>query len=1171
MADGGKVIIKIDGDNKEFQKDVQSTKKMVDSIATSATKAFSKVAKTASVGFAAVGTAIGLIGKSAISAYADYEQLVGGVETLFKENAAAVIENANNAFRTAGMSANKYMDAITSFSASLLQSLDWDTERAMQKADMAVTDMADNANKMGSDINLIVQSYQSLARGNFAMLDNLKLGYGGTRAEMERLLADAENIKQANGEMVDYSIDRFADIVDAIHVVQTEMGITGTTALEASTTIQGSMNSMKSAWENLMTGLTDPKQNLSDLMEKFSESVETLVKNLVPRIKNVVSGVTELITVMVPDTLKKISDELKETIPFISKQLSYLADQIGGMLLKAIQKMKDSVPQMFHVLSGAIGSMMTKISESAPTLITSITGLLNEVLKGIGKTISDNLKNLPELSQSISTAIYENFPSIITTVSSVIGTLIDGTIEYGKGIVNRLPEVIETIINFIIENSAAFSEAFAKLFDALGEKLPDMIDGIIDQIPVIIDAITDALLGQDSKMAESGKKLFLAIIRNLPDIILAFVSIVPKIAIKLLEALAQQFSKGAKIVVDWLKEAFQPLIDWLSPVMETIKEFISELLAKIKEIWTSIMESLEPLKESIYNAFVQAWELIKTVWDLVQPYFIAVWEGIKVIFSVVKDVLGSFFQTAWDDIKNTWGSATEFFKNIWEEIKVVFSVVETFFGGMFSAAWEAVKSVWGTVTGFFQSVWDTIAGIFSVVQSVLSGDFSEAWEAIKGIVGSWAAYFSDVWESIKSVFSAVSSWFGSTFQAGWNAIKSAFSSVGQFFNNVWSTIKNAFHIGDMESIGKNIISGLWNGINSMVGWIVGNVQGVVSRIKNSFTGIKGFFIGSPSRWAYRVGAYVVEGFGNGVEENSNYAINAIETLTADLKTEVEKATEEIAKSAEDITKDMTDNEKRLFEALQKDIENNKKDIQDTFKEIASSAFDSIEEIEKAQKNFEDKLKGYGTLVANIKIKNEVGGEETTITTLGDLKAQTAALEKYEDTLLRVKERGNVPAEFFEVIRDMDMDEAMTFANLLLSASDAEFEEYIKDWTKQQETAARISKELFRDEAEELANNLTEQFEKTPEDFFEIGEESIKQFGEGFMENLQNVMDTVRAGIIASLSEIMPQGEMQIDAGMSGEGVISGGNVYNFYSSRDTTTEQLRAAQNQAVLNRLRGY
>lgn len=238
-----------------------------------------------------LASAVTEIGKASFEGYSQYEQLVGGVETLFKESAGIVQNYAKTAYKTAGLSANEYMSTVTSFSASLLQGLGNDTAAAAEYADMAITDMADNANKMGTSMEAIQNAYQGFAKQNYTMLDNLKLGYGGTKAEMERLLEDAAKIKAANGEMVTYSIDSFADMVDAIHVVQTEMGITGTTAKEAESTIEGSIASMKSAWANLATGMADDTADMGQLTQDFVDSVNIAAGNIIPRIKDIAIGV----------------------------------------------------------------------------------------------------------------------------------------------------------------------------------------------------------------------------------------------------------------------------------------------------------------------------------------------------------------------------------------------------------------------------------------------------------------------------------------------------------------------------------------------------------------------------------------------------------------------------------------------------------------------------------------------------------------------------------------------------------------------------------------------------------------------------------------------------------------------------------------------------------------
>ena len=269
-------------------------------------------AKIGTAAVAAAGTAIVAIGQQAIEQYADYEQLVGGVETLFKQSSDTVMGYAENAYKTAGMSANEYMETVTSFSASLLQSLDGDTAAAAEKANLAITDMSDNANKMGTDMEMIQNAYQGFAKQNYTMLDNLKLGYGGTKEEMQRLLEDAEKLSG-----IEYDISSYADIVDAIHVVQTEMGITGTTAKEASTTIQGSVSSMKSAWQNLLVGMADDNADFGQLVNNLVDSAVTVGENIIPRVVQTIQCLATFISSASDTIIPLVVDTIANNLPIV--------------------------------------------------------------------------------------------------------------------------------------------------------------------------------------------------------------------------------------------------------------------------------------------------------------------------------------------------------------------------------------------------------------------------------------------------------------------------------------------------------------------------------------------------------------------------------------------------------------------------------------------------------------------------------------------------------------------------------------------------------------------------------------------------------------------------------------------------------------------------------------
>lgn len=335
-------------------------------------------AKVGAAALAAAGAGVAAMTKQAVDGFAEYEQLVGGVETLFKDSSDTVMSYAENAYKTSGMSANEYMETVTSFSASLLQSLDGDTAKAAEKADQAITDMADNANKMGSSIESIQNAYSGFAKQNFTMLDNLKLGYGGTKEEMQRLLEDAEKLSG-----IEYDISSYSDIVDAIHVVQTEMGITGTTATEASSTISGSVASAKAAWSNLVAGLADGNAEVDVLLTNFISSVGTAAGNILPAIGNVLTNLGTMLEERGPELvvegtkmLGRLAVGVIEGIPdFIAK----VPEVIGAF----VEEFKESGPEFKAIGRDIVMGIWNGITALASWLKEKVSGFVNGIVGSV--------------------------------------------------------------------------------------------------------------------------------------------------------------------------------------------------------------------------------------------------------------------------------------------------------------------------------------------------------------------------------------------------------------------------------------------------------------------------------------------------------------------------------------------------------------------------------------------------------------------------------------------------------------------------------------------------------------------------------------------------------------------------------------------------------------------
>lgn len=379
-----------------------------------------QMGKVIGAGVAAGTTAMGKLVSSAMSAYASYEQLEGGVKKLFGDDAQnLVMEYARNAYRTAGLSANEYMDTVTSFSASLISSLGKDTVAAAAYADLAITDMADNANTFGSSMEDIQNAYKGFSKGNYTMLDNLKLGYGGTQKEMERLLTDASKLSG-----VKYDISSFADIIAAIHEIQKDQGIFETTKNEAEKTISGSVNAAKAAWANLLSGLADGNQDIDQLVGNLSDSVMTAVDNIVPRLQTMAPRMVQAVQTLVSTLAPQLPGIINSVLPAMIEAATTLITGLADVLPDVMGIIIDQLPTIFNQIGGAIQKLF-------PSLVKTFKNLIGKIdFKGLGQAIGSGLKsivtNLPQILSDIGNAIkwaWENiaWPLISGLFSAVFG------------------------------------------------------------------------------------------------------------------------------------------------------------------------------------------------------------------------------------------------------------------------------------------------------------------------------------------------------------------------------------------------------------------------------------------------------------------------------------------------------------------------------------------------------------------------------------------------------------------------------------------------------------------------------------------------------------------------------------------------------------------------------
>ena len=467
------------------------------------------LATAAKVGTAAIGAAsagIAALTKSSIEGYAEYEQLVGGVETLFKQSSDVVQQYAANAYKTAGLSANEYMNTVTSFSASLLQSLGGDTEAAAKYADMAITDMSDNANKMGTSMEMIQNAYQGFAKQNYTMLDNLKLGYGGTKEEMARLIKDASKLDKS----IKANDMSFGNIVKAINAVQTEMGITGTTAKEASTTISGSVSSMKSAWENLVTGIASDNADLDTLIGNFVQSAETAAGNIIPRLTQILSGMGSAIEQIAPVLSAEIPNLITSVLPSL---VSGGAQLVVGLVTGLV----GALPELIAAVPGIIESFVNAISENLPSILEAGKTLLSMFTSGVSSAVPEFIENLPQIVDGFLGFITEKLPDILNKGVELLDRFAFGIIEYIPDLVAQLPAIITSITKFFVEN-------FPKIVTKGGELLGKLLAGIIGAIPEIavhlpkvITAIVKALNAGWEQLKNAGKYLLEGLWKGISD------------------------------------------------------------------------------------------------------------------------------------------------------------------------------------------------------------------------------------------------------------------------------------------------------------------------------------------------------------------------------------------------------------------------------------------------------------------------------------------------------------------------------------------------------------------------------------------------------------------------------------------------------------------------------
>ena len=662
------------------------------------------------------------LGKTALDSVGALEQNVGGVETLFGDTADAVIAAADRAYQTAGMSANDYMSTVTSFSASLLQSLGGNTEEAAKVADMAIIDMADNANKMGTSMDMIQNAYQGFAKQNYTMLDNLKLGYGGTKTEMERLLADAEKLTG-----VKYDINNLNDVYQAIHAVQEEMGITGTTAKEASETLEGSMAAAKAAWDNFMNGSGDADQ----LADAFATAADNIVKNLaeiIPRFAETLPALGGAIIAQIPGLVAAIVPAVLSAGQSVLKQLqdAVLDFDFAGTADKIVQMITGFIE------GDGLGSLLD-------TLVTIFTGIVN----GISSMLPSLLPALIELISYVVTSLLDQLPAILDCALELILGLAQGILAALPVLIEALPEVISSIVEFLISAVPQIIDAGIELLMALVDALPVIIDALVDALPQIIKATVTALIAAAPQIAKAGIKLLGALIEAIPVIVVELAKAVPDIVAAIIDVLAELpgligevFAEIVADLVEWGQQMLSNASMAMSNMLSQVNSIIQELPGKI---WTHLVNAVNKVidwgQQMVSNASTAASNMLSKVSGIIQELPGKIWTHLvntvnKVVawgqqmasnastaasnmLSKVSSTLQQLPGKVWDYLSQaaqkvvTWGTqlaqkgaaaATQLFNSIVNGLSSLPSKMAEIGSNIVSGIWNGISSGWNWLT-----------------------------------------------------------------------------------------------------------------------------------------------------------------------------------------------------------------------------------------------------------------------------------------------------------------------------------------------------------------------------------------------------------------------------------------------------------------------------------------
>ena len=736
-----------------------------------------------------VAAGIGKVIGAALSEGAALQQSLGGIDTLFKASAEKVKSFANEAYKTTGLSANAYMENVTGFSASLLQSLGGDTDKAADIANMAMIDMSDNANKMGTSMDSIQVAYQGFAKQNYTMLDNLKLGYGGTKQEMQRLLADAEKLTG-----VKYDINNLSDVYSAIHAIQENLDITGTTAKEAASTFSGSFESMKAAAQNVL-GKIAIGENVTPALQSLLETTKTfLFGNFLPMIGNILSGLGVVLT---------------EGLSSLASQL--FGDAFGSAVYDQIGRVTGIFQTFFDMIFGSMDKEANfeildalGFSEDAANQIINIAENIRETFVNIGSAIGD----------------------VLGIVGDLVGDLLG--IKDGEQGVNLLGFAFETLTGFLREASGIIKEitSFFKENQLAADLLKSAVVALGIGFPVVkIAAFVQGLGGLPGIFT-----IVQTTISGFATSAMAAISSIPLVGwiAAAVAALAWFFTQ-----TETGKAIFQDFMTWLSNLWESIAPGLTEvwnnMVTAATTAWNAMVEFVTPIVQEVASFIKTVWDKISTWWSenqgLIQQTFETVWNTIQTVIQTVLPIIQSIIEIAMNIlapfIETTWNNICTIVTTVWELIKIAIQTAMDVIGGIITAVMAVIngdwETAWNAIKSVGESIWNGLSSAGKAIFDGFSQILSNIWETIKSVASS-------AWEILKSTVLGLINGIVNGAQTAWNSMKQAVSDLVSNVTSIFNGIKDI----NLWSAGKAILDGFlgglksaWNNVTDFVGGIAG--------------------------------------------------------------------------------------------------------------------------------------------------------------------------------------------------------------------------------------------------------------------------------------------------------------------------------------------------------------